>query len=203
MVSMGGAPLLIPAWTPKGVLPAHTASNPMSSAGRSPYEVSLVDCVLRFGTTQERRAILAGYLAYRAALHEAGLVRGFQWLNGSFCEDVETIEGRAPNDLDVVSFYHLPPSTTQAQLAALHPDTFDKNGVKARWKVDGYTVSLGGPPERLIERGAYWYGAWSHRRDDLWKGFLQVNLEPNDDPTALITLANLAITAAPSRVPTP
>lgn len=175
----------------------------MNSAGRSPYKVSLVDCVLRFATTPERRAILTGYLAYRQALHEAGLVSGFQWLDGSFCEDVETIESRAPNDLDVVTFYHLPATTTQAQLMARYPKTFDRKGAKVRWKVDVYTVSLGGPPERLVERGAYWYGTWSHRRDELWKGFLQVSLDPKDDPTALTTLVNLASTATAGRPSTP
>ena len=97
----------IPSWTADGVLPPVNASQPVS-AERSPYVVSLTDCVLRFGNSSERRAILDGFLRYRSVLHRAGLVRGLQWLDGSFLEHVELTEGRAPNDVDVVTFYRLP-----------------------------------------------------------------------------------------------
>ena len=70
----------IPAWTAEGVLPPINASQPVSPE-RSPYVVSLADYVLRFGTSPERRAVIAGFLNYRAALHGAGLIHGFQWLD--------------------------------------------------------------------------------------------------------------------------
>ena len=101
------APVAIPTWTADGVLPPINASHPVSPM-RSPYVVSLTDYVLRFGDTAERRTILEGFLRYRAALHAAGLVQGFQWLDGSFLEHIELTEGRAPNDIDVVTFYRLP-----------------------------------------------------------------------------------------------
>jgi hypothetical protein len=89
----------IPAWTADGVLPPINASQPVSPE-RSPYVVSLTDYVLRFSDTPERRAVLDGYLRYRAALHAAGVVQGFQWIDGSFLEHVEVTEGRTPNDID-------------------------------------------------------------------------------------------------------
>ncbi|WP_426763559.1 DUF6932 family protein [Hafnia paralvei] len=33
-----------------------------------------------------------------------GLAEGFQWVDGSFTENVELIERRTPNDVDVVIF---------------------------------------------------------------------------------------------------
>lgn len=69
---------------------------------------TLLDVVMRFGTSGERRHVLQGWLAHRAALHHLGLVSGFQWIDGSFVEDVETLRGRAPNDVDVVSFVDAP-----------------------------------------------------------------------------------------------
>ena len=173
----------IPAWTASGVLPPIRSADSLS-AERSPYAVSLTDCVLRFSDTRERRAVLDGYLRHRAALHAAGLVTGFQWLDGSFLEHVEQTEGRAPNDLDVVTFYRLPVGTSQAQLAArLGPLARRDEGTR-RYRVDGYLVHLGMAPERLARQSAYWYGVWSHRRSGLWKGFVEVDLSPTDDAIA-------------------
>ncbi|HWO23982.1 MAG TPA: hypothetical protein VNO30_34805 [Kofleriaceae bacterium] len=180
----------IPAWTADGVLPPINVAQPVSPE-RSPYAVSLTDYVLRFGDTPERRAILDGYLRYRAVLHAAGLVQGFQWLNGSFLEHIETIEGRPPNDIDVVTFYHLPRGASQRQLAGKVPALTDHALVKSTFHVDAYLVHLGMKPERLAGQSAYWYSVWSHRRSQLWKGFVQVELKPDEDTAAAATLTHL------------
>lgn len=181
----------IPPWTSDGVLPPINASHPVSPM-RSPYVVSLTDYVLRFGDTAERRAILEGFLRYRAALHAAGLVQGFQWLDGSFLEHIELTEGRAPNDIDVVTFYRLPSGVTQRRLATSLDTLIDPGAVKATFCIDGYLVGLGMEPERLVAHNAYWYSVWSHRRSQLWKGFVQVDLGGTEDAAASATLASLA-----------
>jgi hypothetical protein len=184
------SPVAIPTWTADGVLPPINASQPVSPE-RSPYVVSLTDYVLRFSDTPERQGVLDGLLRYRAVLHAAGLVHGFQWLDGSFLEHVELIEGRAPNDMDVVSFYRLPAGVSQVELAAQLGPVFDHASVKARFCVDGYLVHLGMAPERLTRQSAYWYSVWSHRRNQLWKGFVQIDLAPTEDAVAAATLASL------------
>ncbi len=188
------SPVAIPSWTPEGVLPPVNPAAP-TAADRSPYVVSLMDYVLRFGDTPERREILKGFLGYRAALHQAGIARGFQWLDGSFLEQVEITEGRAPNDLDVVTFYRLPAGLSQQDLATALGTTLNHGVVKARHKVDGYLVHLGMEPERLAAQSAYWYGLWSHRRNQRWKGFVQVDLAPADDPVAMAALVSVTPTA--------
>lgn len=45
-----------------------------------------------------------GLLDLRAELTLAGKSDGFQWVDGSFTEDVEVQQGRTPNDVDVVTF---------------------------------------------------------------------------------------------------
>lgn len=167
------------------------------SAERSPYVVSLTDFVLRFGTSPERRAILDGLLRYRAALHTEGLVQGFQWVDGSFVENVEALERRAPKDVDVVTFYRLPTGVTQQQLDAEAGDLFETSILKSLFHVDGYYVHLGMEAERLTRRSAYWYSAWSHRRDNQWRGFLQLDLAPAEDASAAATLAALAQSGDP------
>lgn len=183
------SPVAIPAWTADGVLPPINASQPVSPE-RSPYVVSLTDYVLRFSDTPERRSVLDGFLRYRAALHGAGVVQGFQWLDGSFLEHVELTEGRAPNDVDVVTFY-LPAGVSQAQLASQLGALLDHDSVKAGFRVDGYLAHLGMDAERLTRQSAYWYSVWSHRRNQLWKGFVQVDLASAEDTVVAATLASL------------
>lgn len=182
----------IPNWSAQGVLPPNDPVNP-TSAERSPYGVSLTDFVLHFGTTQGRRNILIGLLDFRAALHAAGLTDGFQWINGSFVEDIERIEGREPRDVDVVTFFHLPVGETQKSVLNAHRELFNHADMKNRFRVDAYFVPLDdNPPVFLVERSAYWYSLWSHCRSGQWKGYLQIDLSATDDATARAELKKAA-----------
>lgn len=173
----------IPSWTASGVLPPIDSTSPTSS-DRSPYEVKLDNLIRHFNDSAERRAILAGLLDFRAGLHGLGIVRGFQWLDGSFLEHVEARENRSPRDIDVVTFYHLPEGLTQGRLLA-RASPFDSRHAKSTYHVDAYFVQLDArSPEVLVNRSVYWYSIWSHRRDGLWKGFLQIDLAPDADAMA-------------------
>lgn len=178
----------IPDWTSTGVIPPVNPLTP-TSVNRSPYTVSLTDLIIRFGTSPERVQILDGLLRYREALHACGLQHGFQWLDGSFLEEIETLEGREPRDIDVVTFYHLPSGKSQLDILQSNPNLFNHGQVKKDFFVDAFLVQLSAnAPESLVERSAYWYSVWSHRRDDIWKGFLQINLAPEED---IVAAANL------------
>lgn len=176
----------VPDWNARGVLPPCDLRSPISG-DRSPYEVSLVHVITRFADTPARRAILKGLLDYRAALHQLGLTSGFQWLDGSFTEHVEVIEQRAPNDIDVVSFVHRPLYPLRNPLPKV---LADHEYVKQQYRVDGYFVELETlSPRQLVQQASYWYSMWSHRRDDEWKGYLELNLDPQEDGEAAAVLA--------------
>jgi hypothetical protein len=174
----------IPAWNALGLLPPVDTDSPVSFH-RSPYAVSLKDVAMRFATSAERRAVLRGFLGYRQALHGLGLQSGFQWLDGSFMEDVETLEKRPPRDMDVVTFLNVPEGfAPTGDLSAL-----EHANAKARFKVDAYWVEMNRlPPEQVVKHSAYWYSLWSHRRNQSWKGFLQIDLDPAEDSEALAWL---------------
>jgi hypothetical protein len=174
----------IPAWNNAGVLPPVRPSEPGNSPNRSPYRVELAAFVDHFGASPERRIILDGLLRFRAALHQIGIVSGFQWLDGSFLEQVELLENRLPRDMDVVSFLDLT-GLDQALLVSQHGSLFDAKRTKANYYIDAYLVQLGDPvDENSVRKVSYWYSMWSHRRDGLWKGFLQVSLDPAQDADA-------------------
>lgn len=182
----------IPAWNSAGVLPPIRPNVPGSSPDRSPYVVDLAVLFDRFAMSSERMAILDGLLRFRADLHAAGITSGFQWLDGSFLEQVEALEGRAPRDMDVVTFLDLPQGLDQRSLVQLHGTLFDQKHVKATYAMDAYFAVLGQPTDHWqVKNIAYWYSLWSHRRDGLWKGFVQVDLDPSQDGDARAIL-NLA-----------
>ena len=175
----------IPDWLPTGVLPPIHDADP-TGFHRSPYQVSLLDFVLRFSTSAARRKILAGFLAFRSELHDLGLVRGFHWINGSFLEQIEIVEGRAPNDMDVVTFVDPP---IGLEINDRLESLLDHAAVKNQYLVDHYFVELNLPGPLLVEQAAYWFGLWSHRRTWSWKGFVQIGLQPDNESAALKNLA--------------
>jgi hypothetical protein len=185
----------IPGWNAMGLIPPIDTAKP-AAFERSPYPVSLTDFVLRFGGTRERRDILRGFLAYRKALQNAGLTQGFQWLDGSFLENIELIESRPPKDIDVVTFYHLPAGKSQLDIVKQAPTLFPatalfRQQLKTTYHVDAFFQYLRVSPDILVTRSTYWYSMWSHRRTEVWKGFVQVSLASTDDQASLLELDNL------------
>ena len=157
---------------------------PATPGQMSPYGCNCVELVQRLGASKERLNLLDGLLRYRAALRDLGFVRGFQWLDGSFVEDVESHQNRPPRDVDVVTFAHSPAGFGATELQALlqgNPKVFDAPTTKLEFGCDAYTVPLDKSPERLVARAAYYLQLFSHRRgDQVWKGLLQVPLESDD-----------------------
>lgn len=179
----------IPTWNAQGVLPPINPASPISD-DRSPYVVSLTEIILRYATSPERNAILDGFLNFRSELHAVGLTSGFQWLDGSFLEHIEIIDSRPPNDIDIVTFYLLQNGATQKDISASNPRLFYPKHTKEDHRVDAYfqqlnTASL----EPLVKKTIYWYSLWSHRRNAMWKGYLQVDLAPSEDAAARTSLA--------------
>jgi hypothetical protein len=100
--------------------------------------------------------------------------------------------------MDMVTFFRLSPGDDPA---AARPDLFplDRVGrqhLKSEYFVDNYFLNLDVPPAELVRQTTYWYSLWSHRRDRIWRGFVQVDLSPADDPAARALLATLPVDGA-------
>ena len=181
----------IPDWNNAGLLPPFLG-NPASRRGRSPYRASLSETMVRFGSAGGgRRELLAGLLDFRAALHGAGLTRGFQWIDGSFVEDVESLRGRAPGDIDVVTFFYIPEGHTEESLDDAFPDLFYPSAMKRDFGIDAYLMPIElNDLETFIRDVVYWHDMWSHTREGPMtregtrKGYVQVDLDPSEDESA-------------------
>lgn len=188
---MVSEPYTIPDWDYDGLLPANDADDPTSPV-RSPYVVSLFDLIAHSGNTQPRRSLLRGLLNFRAELHKAGLIRGFQWINGSFAENVEERGGRPPNDVDLITFFYIPDAFSGERLANDFGSLFDPIKMKNDYAVDAYYVQLNQTTsEEIINESTYWYSLWSHTRSGKWKGYLQIDLAGEDDAQARLQLNQL------------
>ena len=181
-----------PGWDAAGVMPPINPDGPVGVA-RSPYTVSLSELSARLGNTEPRRDLLEGLLDFRARLRAAGLNQGWQWIDGSFVENVEGTAGRPPNDIDVVTFSKIPDGHTEQSLLRDFPELFVTAQAKDRYGIDAYFVPLNQTTMRnIVDRTVYWNSLWSHTRDGLWKGYLQIDLNDADDATARAILARMA-----------
>ena len=178
----------IPEWNSDYVLPPLRATpDSRLPQSRRPHKATALEVVHRFAISKERSSILFGFLDYRLALHDLGIVDGFQWVNGSFVENIEARNSQHPRDIDVVTFYHPPEDHDNRHLRL-----FDPEQMLLEYHVDARGVRLGLPmtPER-VETVSYWHSMWTHRKDGLWKGMVEVDLDPKDDEAALQTLTSL------------
>jgi hypothetical protein len=178
----------IPAFDINCVLPPHLG-NPTSRADLSPYHCTTVELVDRFATSSERATILRGLLAFRHEIESRGLSTGFQWLDGSFLEDIETLESRPPGDLDLLTvFWGKDRAFLNALVVAL-PAFIDPFESKRLFRLDHFPLWANESPWGAVENTRYWIQLFTHRRDGVWKGMLKIPLgTPTDDAQALQVL---------------
>ena len=171
-------------WNASGVLAPIAPNESPTGRNRSPYSMTLTETVDFFVTTEPRLNIFRGFIQYRKALHSIGICSGFQWLNGSFVEQVEVTRKKPPKDADVVTFAYLPQDCqNQRDLYLKNPNLFDPTKIKADFQVDGYMFFLGiSMTPEAVRNVSYWYSLWSHQREtSMWKGFIQLDLAPETD----------------------
>ncbi|MCU0795140.1 MAG: hypothetical protein MUF31_04310 [Akkermansiaceae bacterium] len=140
-----------------------------------------MELVDKLATSPARKGILDGFLKFRARLRSEGLTQGFQWLDGSFLENVELREGRAPRDLDVVTVYWGYDQAFQVDLAARFPEFGSRIQSKATFGLDHFPFDAGFGPVQTVELTRYWALLFSHNRQGVWKGMLRIDLDTDAD----------------------
>lgn len=180
---------MLPIHSHDGVLPPFMpGASPQEPGSMAPYAVPLLEMARRFATSAERIVMLKGLLEYRDALRKIGIRGGFQWVDGSFVEDCERVRGRAPQDIDLITFSMRPQTHVDddqwRNLIHSRPDLFDPEESKKTFCCDAYFVDLAVHPFHIVNQTRYWFGLFSHQRDTyLWKGLIQIPFE--DDDTAV------------------
>lgn len=180
---------MIPVSTLQGILPPFIAGDPTLSTNMSPYRSTMKAFVERFGTSPERLTIISGLLDYRAALMACGFT-GFQWLCGSFVENVESIRGRPPKDVDVVSIINRPPEFAEDEkwiefIDGSNGALLDSQAMKKAHSCDAWVIDMNDPAIDVVNQTRFWYGLFSHQRmTSAWKGMVVVELNSQLDEEA-------------------
>ena len=172
--------MAIPDFDHNLVLPPHLGS-PVQPSQLSPYPCTTIELVEKFATSPERKIILGGFLKFRQRLRSEGIQQGFQWLDGSFLEDIEAQEGRPPNDLDLVTIYWGYDLSFQQELVQRFPEFASPRLSKMNFSVDHYPLDAGFDPANTVELARYWAQLFSHNRRGIWKGMLRIDLDADTD----------------------
>lgn len=184
---------MIPKFGTSMVLPPYVGPSPAHRAETSPYKCNLIEVAREFSTSPERIDILKGLMNYRRDLKSIGVNGGFQWLDGSFVEKIESTQMRPPADIDVVTFSRaiLPHGQDKAEWTKNNIKLFSPRETKNKYKCDAYFLDLDKSAEILVDDTRYFFGLFSHQRDtSLWKGMLQVRFD-EDETDALNFLQTL------------
>ena len=182
--------MAIPDFDHNLVLPPHLG-NPTSPSELSPYPCSTIELVEKYNTSPERKEILKGFLDFREKLRNAGLTaNAFQWLDGSFLEDIEHQEGRAPRDIDVVTIYWGYDIPFQTRLIGQCPEFGSPSLSKANYFVDHYPFDAGADPQNTVELSRYWALLFSHNRLGVWKGMLRIDIDTATDDSDALRILN-------------
>ncbi|MGB2831502.1 MAG: hypothetical protein WBC07_01015 [Methylotenera sp.] len=176
---------MIPELNQSGVLPPFiTEQGPTDPASMAPYRSTITEFVYRYAQSPERITVLKGLLEYRRKLREAGITQGFQWLDGSFVENVELNLGRPPADIDLVTFAVRPTANANdwKNLVSNNRELFLPEECKTKYYCDAYFVDLNVHPIHLVSSTRYWFGLFSHQRESyLWKGMIEIPIQCADD----------------------
>ncbi|WP_082502718.1 hypothetical protein [Methylobacterium sp. Leaf100] len=182
---------MIPSYNASNVLPPFKGATPDSRADQSPFQTTMVDVVKRFGTSPERDTILSGLLDFREVLRDLGYIDGYQWIDGSFVENVEISRGRPPGDADVVTVSNRPQRMTPDEFERF-ADThfiFDRRHVKDQYKLDAIFIDLNIDGRLIVEDVTFYFSLFSHQRESfLWKGMLSVPLLSDDEAARALLL---------------
>lgn len=176
---------MIPELNQSGVLPPFIPEQgPTDPASMAPYRSTMSEFVFRYAQSPERITILKGLLKYRQQLKDIGVTEGFQWLDGSFVENVELNLNRPPNDIDVVTFATMPTKNTEdlRSLMQNNQELFVSDVSKEKYCCDAYFVDLNAHPIHIVNSTKYWFGLFSHQRESyLWKGMIEIPIVCDDN----------------------
>jgi len=175
---------VIPELNQSGVLPPFIPEQgPTDPASMAPYRSTITEFVCRFARSPERMTILRGLLEYRRKLKGIGITEGFQWIDGSFVENVELNRGRPPSDIDIVTFAMRPTTDLEEWKGIVNDnkELFLPNESKKKFLCDAYFVDLNTHPIHVVSHTRYWFGLFSHQRESyLWKGMIEIPIDCSD-----------------------
>ncbi|MDN4013690.1 hypothetical protein QX233_14525 [Chryseobacterium gambrini] len=181
----------IPDFDHNNVLPPHLG-NPALISDISPYECTTLELCKKFSTSPHRVNLLEKFIEFRMKMRDSGMNCGFQWMDGSFLENIEVSESRQPRDIDVVTFFQGLTIPQLYDIKVVFPEFFSPKLAKNIFFLDHYFVPIDHDPISTVESARYWIQLFTHKRNGIWKGMLKIPLDTTtNDIEALNYLKSL------------
>lgn len=186
---------MIPPFDHNHVLPPYTGDDPTSLSDVSPYKCLVSDFCKHFSTTLQRIELLKNFMEFRLRMVPFGIIHGFQWIDGSFSENIEVSEKRCPNDIDVVTFIGGKTIEEQKNIILAFPEFGKPDVSKRTYKLDHYIVDYTYNPNFTVEFTRYWIQLFCHNRSKVWKGIIQLPLptDGNEERSMLAYLSSVKL----------
>lgn len=180
----------IPDFDHNNVLPPHLG-NPTVRGDLSPYFATTLELVQKYSTSNARIKILRNFISFRERMAVHNIIHGFQWLDGSFLQNIERSDARPPNDLDLVTFYKGLSDSDHKEILEGFQEFIYSDLSKNIYMLDHYGVDYGYDPDVTVEQTRYWLQLFSHRRVDMvWKGMVRIELNTPDIDTEALEYLN-------------
>lgn len=179
----------IPDFDHNHVLPPHLG-NPTRIEHLSPYECTTLELCQRFSNTKERIRILKEFLRFRGKMDDLGIITGFQWIDGSFVENIEFTESRSPRDLDLVTFYGGLSSDKMISIKEIFPEFSNPRLSKSNYSIDHYPCDYTFSPLTTVQNTLYWTQLFTHKRNNVWKGILSLQINTREDDILALEFLN-------------
>lgn len=169
---------MIPAFDHNNVLPPFIgdASIPNSY---SPYPCDIVEFCQHFATNPARIAILKGFVRFRLDCIANG-IRGRQWIDGDFVENVEAMGNTFPEKILVISMVEITLQEEAERIVKAFPEFTDPRLSVPKYKVDHYVFVTNQQADAVINLAKFWSLFFSHNSRGVWKGMLEMPIYDND-----------------------
>lgn len=183
---------MIPSFDHNGVLPPYLVNPALGANLVSPYLTTSLEFCQRFSTSPQRIVILRKFISFRKEMRKFG-ISGFQYLDGSFLEDIENSTlNRPPNDLDLLTFFNPFSPDQETLIFADFADFANRTLCKTNYSLDHMPINLGTNPHDLVEFTRYFIQLFTHNRSNVWKGMLKLDVgKLDEDVDAEIFLKSL------------
>lgn len=167
---------MIPSYDHNGVIPPYLGNPAHGSNQVSPYPTTSLELCHRFAISPQRIIILKKFFAFREEMRKCG-ISGFQYLDGSFLEDIEnSSRNRPPSDLDLLTFYLPVTSAQETNIMTNFIEFVDRVQCKTNYSLDHLMVNLGSHPVNIVEFTRYYVQLFTHNRSNVWKGMLKLDV---------------------------
>ncbi len=179
---------MIPKFNNKGLLPPFIGEegDERVHGNLSPYFVSITEFCKRFATNRQRVRILKKFISFRKEIINNDIKKGFQWVYGSFVEDIEKTELRSPSDMDVMTFYMGLSNDKVRKVYDEFPVFFKEEISKKKYMIDHTSILIDYSPINTVESMSESMQLCTHTRDGEWKGIIKIDLNTlKEDKEAL------------------